>query len=464
MIRGSAVRVAGYALGLALSVAASAVLLRELGVVDAGRYTTVISMLAIVAGLTDAGLVNIGVREFSTRSGRARTEAMSDLLGLRLALTAAGVVGAVVFAAIADYTPAMVGGTALGGAGLLLIVYYGTLVIPLAAQLRLGAVTALDVLRNALSAALLGALAATGAGLLTLLAVPLPVGLALVVAAFPLARGSMPWRPSRAFARWRALSAEILPYAVATAVGFIYVYLTVIVLGFVADEREVGIFSAAFRVFIVLAGASGLLAQTAFPLLARAARDDSQRLAYGTQRLIEGSFILAAVAGLGTAFAAPVAIEVIAGGGPFADAIGVLELQAIAFAGTFPAAVAGFVLLAQGRYRAVLTVNAIALAASLVLTLTLATAKGAGVANIAGELALVGGYVVALVSGPDRLALSFGLLPRIALATAAGTLAGLLVPGPAVAATAAALGVFALAIAALRGVPREIREALLKRV
>lgn len=463
VIRGSALRVGGYALGTALAVLASAVLLRHLGVVGAGRYTTVISLLAIVNGLTDAGLVTIGVREFSTRQGAARQEVMRDILGLRLALTTVGVVLAVAFAVVADYTPGMIGGTALGGAGVLLIGLYTAFAIPLSAELRLGAVTLLDLLRNALSSALLGVLALTGAGLVGLLAVPLPVGILLVIAAYPLVRDQMPWRPSIALRRWRSLLSEVLPYAMATAVGFIYVYLTVILLGFVTDDRQVGLFSAAFRIFIVLAGASGLLAQTAFPVLARAARDDSERLAYGTQRLLEGSFIVAAVAGLGIAFAAPVAIDVVAGGGEFDGAVGVLELQAVAFAGTFPGAVAGFAVLAQGRYRAVLIANGAALAVSLIVTLAIASAKGAAMANIAGELALLGGYVIALRSGPRQLPLRLGLMPRVWLAAVLGMLAGLVAPGPSLAQTAVALTIFGLAVVTLRGVPDEVRQALLRR-
>ena len=463
VIRGSALRVGGYALGTVLGVIASAILLRHLGVEGAGRYTTVISLLAIVSGLTDAGLVNIGVREFSTRGGAARWEVMRDLLGLRLALAAAGVLLAVGFAVLAGYTEAMIAGTALGGVGVLLIGAYGAFAIPLSAGLRLGAVTVLELLRNALSAVLLGGLALAGAGLVPLLAVPVPVGAVLMVAAYLLVRGEMPWRPSIALRRWRVLLADVLPYAMATAVGFIYVYLTVILLGFVADDREVGLFSAAFRVFIVLAGASGLLAQTAFPVLARAARDDSARLTYGTQRLLEGSFIVAAVAGLGIGFAAPVAIDVVAGGGEFDGAVGVLELQAIAFAGTFPAAVAGFAVLAQGRYRAVLAANGAALVVSLVVTLALASAKGAAVANIAGELVLLGGYVAALCSGPDRMHLRLGLMPRAWLAAALGTVAGLLTPGPSLVRTAAALAVFGVVLLAVRGLPDEIRQALLRR-
>jgi len=261
-----------------------------------------------------------------------------------------------------------------------------------------------------------------------------------------------------------ALIREVLPYAVATAVGLLYVYLTVIVLGLVAGEHEVGLFSAAFRVFVVLGGSSGLLAQAAFPVLVRAARDDPERLSYSTQRLLETSFIAAAIAGLGTAFAAPIAIEVIAGGGAFAKSVGVLELQAVAFAGTFPAAVAGFTALAQARYTAVLVANASALVVSLVTTLAIGTAEGAAIANIAGELTLLTGYLIVLTTGPERIRLTPGLVPRAVLAAAAGLAAGLFVADAPLLRTLLAVGTFSVVILALRGVPDEIRAALLRRV
>ena len=74
------------------------------------------------------------------------------------------------------------------------------------------------------------------------------------------------------------------------------------------------------------------------------------------------------------------------------------------------------------------------------------------------------GYVVAIVTGPQRLALHPGLVPRIALATAVGLAAGLLAPGPAAVQTLAALAALLAALLVFRGVPGEIRAALLRRV
>ena len=73
-IRGGAVRLAGYGAGVLLSVGSAALLFRHLGVVDGGRYVTIIALVATVQGLTDFGLTAIGVRELAVREGEARRE------------------------------------------------------------------------------------------------------------------------------------------------------------------------------------------------------------------------------------------------------------------------------------------------------------------------------------------------------------------------------------------------------
>ena len=96
VIRGGVVRTLGYASGVGLGVVSAALMVRHLGVVDWGRYVTVTSLIAIVAGLSEAGMTAIGVREFSTRARAERETLMRNLLGLRLAITFLGLAVAVV--------------------------------------------------------------------------------------------------------------------------------------------------------------------------------------------------------------------------------------------------------------------------------------------------------------------------------------------------------------------------------
>ena len=58
-IHGGIIRGTGYAAGVALTAAASVLLLRYLGVVEFGRYVTVMSLIAVVSGITDAGLTAV---------------------------------------------------------------------------------------------------------------------------------------------------------------------------------------------------------------------------------------------------------------------------------------------------------------------------------------------------------------------------------------------------------------------
>ena len=65
VIRGGALRGAGYAAGILLGAATSVLLLRHLGVEDFGRYGIVVALLGIVAAVTDAGLTAVGSRELA---------------------------------------------------------------------------------------------------------------------------------------------------------------------------------------------------------------------------------------------------------------------------------------------------------------------------------------------------------------------------------------------------------------
>jgi O-antigen/teichoic acid export membrane protein len=462
LIRGGALRISAYAVGSLLSVLSAALLTRHLGAADFGRYAAVFSLITIVTGLTDAGTLNIGVREHALRRGAEREAMLRQLLGLRLALTVAGIAAALAFAWLAGWDDAMVAGTLLAGAGLAVLVVQGTLAIPLQSALQLGWVSGLDLLRQVLTVAGIVALVVAGAGIAPLLGVPIPVAAVLLVVTGLLVRSRATARPAFAAERWRELFAVALPYAAATAVGILYAHVTVLLMSVVSSEAETGWFSTGFRIYFVLATIPGLLVTTAFPLLARAARDDRDRLRYAVQRLLDVNLVGGAAFALLTALGAGALVEAVAGP-EFAPAVDALRLQAIALFGTFVIAVGGFALLALGRYRALLGANAVTLAISVGLTLALAPgsgATGAAVAMAVGDLALAALYFLAL---RQEVSVSFALLPRVALATAAGGGVALLTGLPAVPAALVGGTVLAVVLVALRAVPPEVGELVRRR-
>lgn len=469
IVRGGVLRVAGYVAGSGLSVISAAVLTRHLGPVDFGRYSVVFALLTVVAGVADAGTSALGVREHSIRVADAAGRFLRHLLGIRLVVGLAGVVAALAFALVAGYDNAMVAGTALGGVGLLLAVVYTTLLIPLQSSLRLGWVTNLDLLRQAATVAALVALAAAGAGIVPLLAVPIPVGVLLVIATAALLERRQSWGPTVDRVEWASILRLTIPFAAAAVAGTLYAQVSLLALSLVATERDTGLFAAAFRIYSVLAVIPGLLVASAFPLLARASRDDRHRFAYAVTRLWEASLTLGAGIALLTAVAAPLALDVIAGDG-YSDAVDELRLMSIALLATFVIALGSFSLLALERYRSVVGANLVGLVLSGGLAAALGASQGetaGAIAVVCADLTLMALYLIALARGDDGVRLGGSIVPKVACAAAVAA-APLLVIGalPVVIQVVVVALLFGVALVVLRAVPEELEDlvpSLLKR-
>ena len=188
IIRGGVLRFATYVAMVALSVLSAALLTRHLGVVRFGEYTTVLSLVGIVASITDAGMSTVGTREFAISAGAERDALMRDLLGLRMTLTACGVVLVTAFALAAGYSTALLAGAVLASLGTIALVVQHTHTIPLTAALRLGTLSALELARQVLTVGAIVALVVVGAGVAPLLAVTLAVNLVLIPPTARLAR------------------------------------------------------------------------------------------------------------------------------------------------------------------------------------------------------------------------------------------------------------------------------------
>lgn len=462
VIRGGVLRGVGYAAGLLLAIVAAALMTRHLGVVDWGRYVTVLSLVSIVGALSEAGMSAIGVREYSVLSGEERDRMMRNLLGLRLTITVVGIAAAVVFAVAAGYERVLVLGTLVAGLGLLFNSMQQTVSVPLSASLRLGWVSALDFLRQLAWFALVVSLIAAGAGLFPLVVASAPAAALMLAVTMPLVRGQVPFRPAFQPREWWRVLRVTVAYAAASAVGTIYVSITVILISLVGTSRETGYYSASFRVVAVLAVLPLLVVGSAFPVLARAARDDSERHDYARGRLLEVSLIVGAWMAVALSLGARIAIDVI-GGKHFAPSVHVLRIQAFMLIGTFVAIALGFVLLSLRLHLALLLANALALGTSIVLTVALVPslgARGAAIATVVGEIGLAVAYAVALLRrAPGSMPLR--VVPPVALASGLA-LALALIPGlRGIPLVLAATVVYFGTLAVTRSIPPELPEALL---
>jgi O-antigen/teichoic acid export membrane protein len=462
IIRGGALRVGTYVLMMALSVLSAALLTRHLGVVRFGQYTTVISLVAVVATVTDAGMSVIGVREFSVRDGARREELMRDLLGLRMTLTAVGVLLVGGFALAAGYGTALLVGAVLASLGTIALVAQHTHTIPISAELRLGTLSALELARQVLTVAAIVILVVLGAGVLALLAVVLAVNLVLIPPTAVLARHKISLRLAVRPRQWLTLLRLTVSFSLASAVGTLYMFTTQIITSLVAGSHQSGLFAASFRIFIVITVVPGTLAGGALPLLARAARDDRVRLAYALQRIFDASLILGVGAAVGMLGGAQFVIHVVAGP-KYAAASEVLQIQGIALIATFVLAGWGYALLAMERYKEVLLANLVAFLVSCAATLSLASshgAVGAAVATVCGETVLAVGSLVVLVRGHRELRPRLGIVLKVALAALPAVVLALLPGVPSLVRALLALLAYGLVIVLTRAVPEEAIELL----
>jgi O-antigen/teichoic acid export membrane protein len=430
-LRGSVLLGGGYAATIGLSLISAPLLIRHLGISEFGRYTTVLALVTVVNGLTDAGLMNIALREWASRTGEDRARFMRSLLGIRLELSAAGVVVGVLFA---------------------------LLTASLQGELRFGWVTVINLVRQVVAVALLVALVLTGAGLLPLLASTSVAGIAALALAAVLVRGRMPLRPRLRDTRWWPLVRDTLPYAAAIAVNTFYFRITIVVMSLVAAAEQTGYFATSFRVIEVLIGVPALAIGAAFPILSRSARSDHDRFAYATARVVDLSVIAGVGLALGVALSAPWVVRVLAGptGAPAGP---VLQIQAIALAATFLTMACGFIFLSLRRHTLLLVANGGALLANVVLTLVLVKAdqaQGGAIAAAVAESLLAVGLLIALLRA-DVSRIRVPALLTVVLAGLAGASPLLVSHVHPLVRTLAGVVIYVAALAVCKRIPPEIR-------
>ncbi len=464
-IRGSLIRTAGYLGTAAVSLISVSLLIRHIGVADFGHYVTVLSLVTLAATLSDAGLTTIGIREYAVRPPAGRTRLMANLLGLRCVLTVVGVGGATLFAVAAGYGTRLIEGTLIAGVGILLVVLQGTYAVPLTASLRLGTVTALDFARQVLTTALTVAVVLAGGTLLAFLALPIPVGIVILAVTQLLVRRSMPLRPRLDLDECRELLRAIVPIALAVAVGAIYFRVSLILMSVIASAEQTGYFATAYRVLEVIIQLPALIVGAAFPILARAARDDADRLRYAVGRLAEAMVILGAFVAMSVVLGAAFAIQVLAGGGA-GPSVAVLQIQGIAIAVSFVASAWSFGLLSLARYRDVLLITSTGVVTVFTLTLVLEPlldAQGTALAIVGGDS--VQSLLAFLILRRRVEGLRFPVRVGVRVVAAAGLgFLTLLVPGlsPLLRTVIAAV-VYCAALVALGAIPEELAHAFAER-
>jgi O-antigen/teichoic acid export membrane protein len=465
VIRGGAVRASGYGVSVLLAAVTSVLLLRHLGVEDFGLYGVVAALLGIVASLTEGGLSIVGSRDLALLPrGERRGELLGNLVMLRVALTTAGVLAAAVLALAAGYDDVVVAGTLLAGLGVLLLNVQVTMSLPLRVELRMGAVTGVEVLNQAATCALVAALVVAGAPLAAFFGVQVAVGALAVVVTVALV-GAAAARPRATGAVLRPFVREALPLAAAVAMNVVYLRLLVVLVSLLATEVATGLFATSFRVFEMLVGLPTLVLSIALPALAVHVADDRARFAYGFQRLTEVALVAGLFQAVVVASVAEPAI-VLLYGEEYRGAGPLLAIQAWALVPLFLGQAWTLGLVALRRQTGVAAANALALAFVLAAGGALVAAygaKGAAVASVATEAVLALALLVLVLRADRDVAPRLGFVWRPAAAAVAALAPVVALDASGWVEAPLAAGAFAAVALAVRAVPAEVLPALLGR-
>jgi O-antigen/teichoic acid export membrane protein len=466
VVRGGVLRAIAFAVVNLLGVLSSVVLLRYLGVADFGRYGTVLALVGIASGLADAGLNMTGSRELALLPpGPARRRLLGALLGVRLLLLMLAVLAAVAFALLAGYDSVLVAGTALAGAGAVLVGTQSTLTLPLVVQLRNGLLSINEVLKQVILVAGVLALAAAGAALTPIFAVQVAVGVgALLAVPFLVDRAQLAW-PSLSREDLRHLAFTALPVALAAIITAFYLRMLIVLASLLTSEYETGLFVTSSRVIEMIGGLAMLIMGVILPVATVAARDDRPRLRYVLAHTTKVALVLGGLLAL-TVVVAARPIVVLLGGEDFAAAAPVLRIQAPVVLTIFLVYAATAFLIADGRRRALVQCMLVGTSALFVTGIVLIArfdAEGAALAAVAADVVLAAVTLRAVRhAGDGELGIERGYLVRYVATLAAGGAAALavLAVAPAVVAAVAAAAVFIGVALGLRIVPSELTALL----
>jgi O-antigen/teichoic acid export membrane protein len=418
VIRGAAVRSLGFAGGRLLTLLSAPLLLRHLGVVGFGGFAAVQSMIGVAALASEGGLTAVGVREYSVRGDEGRASLMRAVLALRFVLSILGALAAVAVAVLAGYSTALVAGAALAGVGLVLQLLQQGLTVPLAAELRFGAIAALDFLRQALTAVSVVVLVVAGASVTAFLAMSIPVGIVVGIVTLVLLRGHLHLAGRTEAAELGSVAREAFAVAGATILAGLFYRLSVVITSLLSSAEQTGYYAASQRVIEMLIPFVSLINSATFPVLSRAAHTAAKRLSYGLQQVFDVNAVLGAWTALMLLLGAEPIIHFL-GGSEFDEAIPALRIQAFAIAGTFLAAAWGTALIAMRAQRELFWATALAVGIGVALTLALAPthgAEGTALAVLIGEGVRALATGAALVRARPELRPGLAVVPKLLVA------------------------------------------------
>jgi O-antigen/teichoic acid export membrane protein len=406
IIGGGAWRAIGHAIAASLGILSTAIISREIGPADFGQFATALSLVTVALGISDFGLLALGVREYAALEGAKRDRAFRALFTMRLGFSFVAGVLIVGFVFAADYSTALIVGVIFAALSIPTQSMQSSYAVPLQATYDLNALAVLDVIRQALWSGLLIAAAVLTGNVGVIVATMFPVSIVLAFAFGYRARGLAPLTPSWDPELMRSLLGAVGTFAVAASIGTMYPFLAQIVSSSVLNEYDAGQFALAFRIFVVLLGSWMVATGGAFPLLVTSSRDDIERMVYAVRRLLQTGILAGLGATVGLVTGATFVVALL-GGSKYVEATHLIALISLAFPATFALGTGSTVLLASGRHRELVWITIVGATVSVAATWFASEEwgpDGTCLGIVFGEVLIAAGYFY-VISKIDRNAL-----------------------------------------------------------
>lgn len=373
LIRNSGVLMIGQAVATVLGLATAFVLSRYLGVEDFGRYNYVFAFYYFFFSVNEFGVSTVVIREVSQDRERAG-EIIGSMLLFRMGLAIVSIIAAWLTIYVMGFPRQL---------ALALVVY--ALILPVLALqlpsvifqvvLRLEYPSIIGIFNRCIGFGLLMAAVGMGAGIVGLIAT---LVLSEVISLFTLLKFAARFvRPIRKYdARlWRSVLKSSIPLGITGIFVAVINRVDFIMLERMTDLRQVGLYSAAYKVTNLLEAFPLMVMGTLYPLMSQYAAEDRYRLRalFRTSVLMLGA--VAVPIGVAVTLFAPLIIRLLFGASFVGaeHALGVLVWSTVFL---YVAIVGGNVLISLGRERINMALNLVGAALNIVLNLWLIPKMG----------------------------------------------------------------------------------------
>lgn len=344
--RGTTVQIIGRTISTLLGLAALAIMARYLGRAGFGQYTTAITFLSFFAVLGDFGLTLV-TSQMISRSQADKTELLSNLFSLRLASACLFLGLALLAVFFLPYEPIIKYGVAIASLSFFFTALNQIFVGWFQKNLTMTAVAAAEVAAKIILLAGIFLAVFFKQGLLSIMAVLSAAGLTSFIIHYWFSRRllEIKWRFNPDV--WRAIIKKSWPLGLTIFFNLIYLRADTLILSLLKSQDEVGVYGAAYRIIDVLTALPFMFAGLVLPVLTSAwAGRESERFNRLLQRSLDAMFILAAPLIIGAQFTAR-PIMILVAGENFSSAGDILKILILAIGFIFVGCLLSYAVIAM---------------------------------------------------------------------------------------------------------------------